>query len=64
MYYVGDNIEEFGTGELIESADEVAALLNLRLSELKGKKIAILLKGSNSLNLYRIPDYLKKLGAI
>ncbi len=64
VYYVGDNMKDFGIGELVESADEVAALLNSRLSELNGQKVAILLKGSNSLSLYRIPDYLKKLGAI
>lgn len=62
VYYIGDMFEDFGFGEKIDSSDEMAALLNHRLSTLKDKKVAILLKGSNSLGLHRIPDYLKKLG--
>lgn len=64
VYYVGENIDDFGIGEHIESADEVAALLNTKLQGLKDKKVAILLKGSHSLGLYQIPDFLKKLGTL
>gem|GEM_PF-725653 len=64
VYYIGDYYNEFGVGEKVDSADEVAALLNSRLAELQGRKTAILLKASNALNLYKVPDYLKKLGAI
>lgn len=63
VYYIGDMFGSFGIGEKVESADEMAALLNHRLETLKDKKVAILLKGSNSLNIHRIPDYLKKLGS-
>lgn len=64
VYYLGDYYNEFGVGERVDSADEVAAMLNSRLSELQGRKTAVLLKASNSINLYKVPDYLKKLGAI
>jgi len=64
VYYVGDMFESFGFGEYIDSADEVAAMLNIKLETLRGKKVAILLKGSNGIGLYQIPDFLKKLGVI
>jgi hypothetical protein len=56
--------EHFGIGERLESADEVAAMLNLRLETLKNRKVVILLKASNSLGLYLVPDFLKKLGSV
>jgi len=64
IYYVGEMFESFGIGESVGSADEVAALLNERLDQLKGKKVVILLKGSNPIGLYQVPDFLKKLGTI
>lgn len=64
VYYIGEYINDFGTGKYIESSDEAAALLNTKLTGLRDKKVAILLKGSHSLGLYQIPDFLKKLGAI
>lgn len=64
IYYVGEYFNEFKTGEHLESADEVAALLNAKLQGLKDRKIAILLKGSHSLGLYMVPDFLKKLGTL
>lgn len=64
VYYVGDNLEYFGIGEHIDSVDQVATLLDSKLLGLRDKKVAILLKGSHSLGLYQIPDFLKKLGAI
>jgi UDP-N-acetylmuramoyl-tripeptide--D-alanyl-D-alanine ligase len=64
VYYVGEMFEEFGIGERLESADEVAAILNLRLETLKNRKVVILLKGSNSIGLYLVPDFLKKLGSV
>lgn len=64
VYYVGEMFEEFGQGESIESADEVAAMLNIKLELLVGKRVAILLKGSHSIRLYLVPDFLKKLGSI
>jgi UDP-N-acetylmuramoyl-tripeptide--D-alanyl-D-alanine ligase len=64
VYYVGDMYKEFGIGEHMDSADEVSAMLNIKLETLMGKKVAILLKGSNSIRLYLIPDFLKKLGSI
>ena len=56
--------ESFGIGERLESADEVAAMLNIKLPTLKNKKVAILLKSSNSIKLYQVPDFLKKLGCL
>ncbi len=64
VYYVGDMFTLFGLGEQMESADEVAAKLNVRLESLVGRKVVILLKASNSIRLYLIPDFLKKLGII
>jgi len=64
VYYVGEMFEEFGVGEHLDSADEVAAMLNIKLDVLEGQKVVILLKGSHSIRLYLIPDFLKKLGSI
>ena len=64
VYYVGDMYKDFNLGEHLESSDEVAAMLNIRLDALEGKKVAILLKSSNSIGLYQVPDFLKKLGTI
>lgn len=64
VYYVGDMYDAFGEGENLESADEVAAMLNSKLESLGVTKVAILLKGSNSIRLYLVPDFLKKLGSI
>jgi UDP-N-acetylmuramoyl-tripeptide--D-alanyl-D-alanine ligase len=64
VYYVGEMFEEFGVGEYLESADEVAAMLNIKLESLAERKVVILLKGSHSIRLYLIPDFLKKLGSI
>jgi len=64
VYYVGEMFEEFGVGEHLDSADEVAAMLNVKLDALEGQKVVILLKGSHSIRLYLIPDFLKKLGSI
>ena len=64
VYFVGDYFSEFKIGEHLESADEVAALLNSKLQGLRNRKVAILLKGSHALGLYLIPDFLKKLGMI
>lgn len=64
IYYVGENYEKFGVGEKLDSADEVAAMLNYKIPQLKNKKIAILLKASNSVGLYRVPDYLKNLDVV
>jgi len=64
VYYVGDMFESFGIGERLESADEVAAELNMKLALLKNRRVAILLKASNSIGLYQVPDFLKKLGSI
>ena len=62
LYYIGENIDKFKDAKELESADEAAAMLNTKLAGLGGKKVAILLKGSNSLGLYQVPDFLKKLG--
>jgi UDP-N-acetylmuramoyl-tripeptide--D-alanyl-D-alanine ligase len=64
VYYVGEMFEEFGLGEKLGSADEVAAMLNIKLETLGGKKVVILLKGSHSIGLYLVPDFLKKLGTV
>lgn len=64
VYYVGQMFDEFGVGERLESADEVAAMLNVKLETLKERKVAILLKASNSICLYLVPDFLKKLGSV
>ncbi len=64
VYYVGEYLDDFGIGEKIGSADEVAAFLNSKLEGLKDKKVAVLLKASKSIGLYQVPDFLKKLGAI
>ena len=64
VYYVGDMYESFNTGEYVASADEVAAMLNSRLEALKGRKVVILLKASNGIGLYQVPDFLKKLGCV
>ena len=64
VYYVGEMYSDFNYGEYLESSDEVAAMLNIRFEELKEKKIAVLLKSSNSIGLYQVPDFLKKLGVI
>jgi UDP-N-acetylmuramoyl-tripeptide--D-alanyl-D-alanine ligase len=64
IYYVGEMFEEFGIGEHLESADEVAAMLNIKLESLAERKVVILLKGSHSIRLYLVPDFLKKLGSI
>ncbi len=62
VYFVGEYFEFFNKGEYISSADEASAFINNRIDEFKGKKVAILLKASNGIGLYRIPDFLKKLG--
>ena len=64
IYYVGEMFESFCVGEKLESADEVAAMLNNKLPTLKNRKVAILLKSSNSIKLYQVPDFLKKLGCL
>ena len=64
VHMVGDLWEDITLGDKFDSADEVAAFLNAKLPGLNGKKVAILLKGSNRHGLYQIPDFLKKLGAI
>lgn len=64
VYFVGQFYEDFGVGEKVDSADEVAAMLNVNLESLKGKEVAILLKASNSVGLYQVPDFLKKLGVV
>ncbi len=64
VYSLGQLWKEFDIGEKIGSADEVAALLNAKLQGLKGRKVAILLKGSHIHGLYQVPDFLKKLGVI
>ncbi len=64
LYYLGEHVEKFQDARLLESADEVAAMLNTKLEGLGGKKVAILLKGSHSFGLYQVPDFLKKLGAV
>ncbi len=64
VFYIGENFRNLGCGEYISSADEVAAMLNSKFELLNGRKIAVLLKGSNSLGLYQVPDFLKKLGTI
>jgi UDP-N-acetylmuramoyl-tripeptide--D-alanyl-D-alanine ligase len=64
VYFVGDMYNYFNVGDQIASADEIAALLNDKLSNRGSKKVAILLKGSHSLGLYQIPDFLHKLGAL
>lgn len=64
VHSIGDLWKELDFGEKISSADEVAALLNAKLQGLKGRKVAILLKGSHRHGLYQVPDFLKKLGAI
>ena len=61
---IRDRYSDFNYGEYLESSDEVAAMLNIRFEELKEKKIAVLLKSSNSIGLYQVPDFLKKLGVI
>ena len=64
VYFIGEMFEHFGIGKQVGSADEVAALLNVHMADLKGKKVAILLKASNRIGLYQVPDFLKKLGLI
>ena len=64
LYYVGDMYSDFSTGENLESSDEVAAMLNIRFEEIKDRNIAVLLKSSNSIGLYQVPDFLKKLGVV
>ena len=64
VYYVGDMYTDFNFGEHLESSDEVAAMLNIKIEMIKEKNIAILLKSSNSIGLYQVPDFLKKLGII
>ena len=64
VYYVGDMYSDFNFGEHLESSDEVAAMLNIKIEMIKEKNIAILLKSSNSIGLYQVPDFLKKLGVI
>ncbi len=64
VYSIGDLWGDCNIGENVDSADEIAALLNAKLQGLKGRKVAVLLKGSHIHGLYQIPDFLKKLGAI
>ncbi|MHC1716862.1 MAG: UDP-N-acetylmuramoyl-tripeptide--D-alanyl-D-alanine ligase [Candidatus Dojkabacteria bacterium] len=64
VYFVGEMFEDFCVGETIGSVDEVAAMLNLRLEALKGKKVAILLKASHCAGLYQVPEFLNKLGVV
>ena len=62
IYYVGDMFDTFGIGKKLENADEVSSSLEQDLKRLKGRKVAILLKASNSVGLSKTPEYLKKLG--
>ena len=62
VYYVGDMFDIFGVGKKLGNVDEVSSTISNDLKRLNGRKIAILLKGSNSLGLDKIPQYLKKLG--
>lgn len=62
IYYVGDMFDIFGIGKKLENADEVSSSLEQDLKRLNGRKVAILLKASNSVGLSKIPEYLKKLG--
>jgi len=62
VYYVGDMFSTFGVGKKLENADEVSTMLTEDLKRVGDRKIAILLKASNSVGLSKIPEYLKKLG--
>lgn len=64
VHAIGDLWNASYVSEDVGSADEIAALLNAKLQGLKGRKVAILLKGSHIHGLYQIPDFLKKLGVI
>lgn len=63
VFYVGDMYDDFNLGERLDSSDEVAAMLNIKFEDLRDRKIAVLLKSSNSIGLYQVPDFLKKLGS-
>jgi len=62
IYYVGDMFDIFGLGKRLENADEVSSSLARDLKRLGGRKMAILLKASNSIGLSKVPEYLRKLG--
>ncbi|HOT60902.1 MAG TPA: UDP-N-acetylmuramoyl-tripeptide--D-alanyl-D-alanine ligase [Candidatus Dojkabacteria bacterium] len=62
IYYVGDMFDIFGIGKKLENADEVSSSLEQDLKRLSGRKVAVLLKASNSVGLSKIPEYLRKLG--
>jgi len=62
IYYVGDMFDTFGIGKKLENADEVSSSLEQDLKRLSGRKVAVLLKASNSVGLSKIPEYLRKLG--
>lgn len=62
VYYVGDMFSIFGVGKKLENADEVSTMLTEDLKRVGDRKVAILLKASNSIGLSKIPEYLKKLG--
>ena len=64
VYYVGDMYDDFNFGEYLESSDEVAAMLNIKFEATEDRNIAILLKSSNSIGLYQVPDFLNKLGVV
>lgn len=61
VYFLGNYFKDFNLGKEIASPDEMAALLVNKKQELKGRKIAVLLKASHGVGVYQIPDILKNL---
>lgn len=64
VHVIGELWNGLDIGDEVGSADEIAALLNAKLQALKGRKVAVLLKGSHTHGLYQVLDFLKKLCAI
>jgi UDP-N-acetylmuramoyl-tripeptide--D-alanyl-D-alanine ligase len=61
IYYLGNYSSDFNLGKFIESPDEMATLLINKKEELRNKKVAVLLKGSHGVGIYKITEFLKEL---
>ncbi len=61
IYFIGEHFEDFGIGEELKAVTEAVGIIKEKLENNRGKKIAILCKGSHSTGIFEIPNLVKSL---
>ncbi len=61
IYYIGEYFKDFGVGEELQAITEAVGIIKEVIDHNKGKRIAILCKGSHSTGLYEIPNLVRNL---